>query len=80
MTNLKHKLLKEFGYNRLCLQHAVNSDTVLYICIETDVRSVIFGEIRMTENGWELVGYDLEIFKVELHDYLKRKETIHISV
>lgn len=80
LTNLKQELYKKFGYNRICLQHAVNSDTVLYICIEHDSRSVMFGQVELTDNGWVLIGYDLEIFKFELDEYNKRKQGINTLV
>jgi hypothetical protein len=80
MMNLKNELLQKFGYNRIWLQEVMNSDTTMYISMENGLTGGIFGQVVLTENGWELVGYDLELFKSHLDFYNERKEEIHSLV
>ena len=80
MMNLKNELYQKFGYNRIWLQETMNSDTTMFICIENGLHGGVFGQIELTENGWELVGYNLDIFKAELDFYNERKQEIHSLV
>jgi hypothetical protein len=75
MMNLKNELLQKYGYNKIFLKEYMNSDTKLGISINIGTHSgEIFGEIELTENGWELVGIDYEIFEGALKFYKEMKE------
>jgi len=78
MFNLKNELHQKYGYNKIFLKEYMNSDTLLGIAINIGTHyGEIFGQVELTENGWELVGVDYEIFEGSL-EY--RKELKEIGV
>lgn len=65
MFNLKNELMGKYGYNRIFLKEYLNSDTTLGIAVQkgSHLTFEIFGEIELTEQGWELVGVNYEMFE-----------------
>lgn len=75
MMNLKNELLQKYGYNRIFLNEYMNSDTTLGIAINIGTHSgEIFGQVELTEDGWELVGVNYEIFEEMLKFQKEMKE------
>ncbi len=75
MMNLKNELLQKYGYNKIFLKEYMNSDTTLGISINIGTHGgEIFGEVELTENGWELVGVNYEVFEGSLKYYKEMKE------
>jgi hypothetical protein len=74
MFSLKNELLSKYGYNKIFLKEIMNSDTTLGISINNGTHSgEIFGQVELTENGWELVGVNYEIFEGSLKNYEELK-------
>ena len=69
MFNLKNELMSKYGYNRIFLKEYLNSDTTIGICVQKGTFSFgeIFGEVTLTEEGWELVGVNYEVFESYLN-------------
>ena len=76
MMNLKNELLQKYGYNNIFLTPYMNSDTKLCIVVNLGTRlsGEIFGQVELTEDGWELVGVNYVIFQESLEFMKEMKE------
>jgi hypothetical protein len=74
---LKNELSIKYGYNKIFLKEYMNSDDTLGISIDNGLSGEIFGEVILTENGWELRGVNYEIFESQL-EFIKHRETSEV--
>jgi hypothetical protein len=76
MMNLKNELFQKYGYNNIFLNPYMNDDTKLCIVVNLGkyLSGEIFGQVELTEDGWELVGVNYEIFEGSLEFMKEMKE------
>ena len=76
MMNLRNDLFVRFGYNKIFLQEVMNDDTKLVIMVDDKVSGVIFGEVQLTENGWEVSEINYQTFENVMKFMEENKETL----
>ena len=76
MMNLRNDLFVRFGYNKIFLHEVMNDDTRLVIMVDDKVSGVIFGEVQLTENGWEVSEINYQTFENVMKFMEENKETL----
>ena len=66
MMNLRNDLFVRFGYNK----------TRLVIMVDDKVSGVIFGEVQLTKNGWEVSEINYQTFENVMKFMEENKETL----
>ena len=76
MMNLRNDLFVSFGYNKIFLHEVMNDDTRLVIMVDDKVSGVIFGEVQLTKNGWEVSEINYQTFENVMKFMEENKETL----